>query len=146
MGADEDGATVKSGMWEEWQRTQLILALCIEMTLEAKNPEKREGSAHSQDQSQNEILGLVQVLKWRISSLKNSQRGNESRRARDPSDIQISQKEFDKLYSEWLARKGVTAGAGGGGHFMSMQCMLESTQALCLNDIKVQLSAILAKL
>lgn len=122
----------------EQQRTQILLTLCIEMTLCL--PGRHANEDELQEQAYKEILGLLQVLQWRINALKQDNNGTRN----DQTEIQISSKEFDKLYDEWLARKGIAYEQDK--RFTNMQCMLQLNKSLCLNDIKVQVSTILTKL
>lgn len=58
--------------FDEQQRTQILLTLCIELTLCAPNRLETKGDEDLQDQNHKEILGLLQVLQWRINSLKHA--------------------------------------------------------------------------
>lgn len=126
---------------DEQQRTQILLTLCIELTLCAPGKQEAKGEDDLQDQNHKEILGLLQVLQWRINSLKH---GKSERSKESQGPIQISQKEFDKLYNEWLVRKGINVNHDR--DLTNLHCMLQVNKGLCLNDIKVQVSTILAKL
>ena len=117
------------------------MALCIELTPCAPGRQEVKGDDDLQDQNQKEILGLLQVLQWRINSL---QHGKTDRAKEQQSPIQISQKEFDKLYNEWLVRKGINVNHDR--DLTNLHCTLQVNKSLCLNDIKVQVSTILGKL
>ncbi len=69
------------------------------------------------------MYGLVQLLLWRINSIndltKNAHLSNQNQ------SIQITQMEFDKLYEEWMSRKGFIIRNKSTMNILKVQSMLK---------------------
>jgi hypothetical protein len=67
------------------------------------------------------MLGLVQILLWRINSINDQNKSiNQSNES-----IQITQTEFDKLYEEWMSRKGFIIRNKSTMNILKVQSMLK---------------------
>lgn len=67
------------------------------------------------------MLGLVQILLWRINSINDQNKSiNQSNES-----IQITQTEFDKLYEEWMGRKGFIIRNKSTMNILKVQSMLK---------------------